>query len=375
MGLIIGCIAVCYSILIIRLVIAFERQSLFYFEPAPAKHHFSIIIPFRNEAQHLPALLNTIAQLKYPRDQFEVWFVDDASEDNSRAIIDTFTKTHDTLNISILENERLSNSPKKDAITTAINQVSFDWIITTDADCFLPELWLQAYDRFITNNTVTMIVAPVSYVANGSWFQQFQLTDFLSLQSATIAGFGMQRPFLCNGANLCYQTAFFKEVSGFQGNDTIASGDDIFLMEKMLQYAPEQLHYLKFSEATVYTSVQPNLQALLQQRVRWAAKSSHYKNPFAKGVGLLVFLMNASILLSFALGITDDISWNFFALLLITKTIIDYVFIYKSVQFFKQGICLKHYLISSLVYPIFSVYVVFHAALFKYQWKGRYFKK
>lgn len=368
-------IAICYCFLIIRFIIAFDKLPIFESNSKKIQHSFSIIIPFRDEAKHLPSLLHTISTLDYPKNQFEVLLIDDQSEDNSRAIIEDFIANHNDIDICTLNNKLYSNSPKKDAITLATKHIKYDWIVTTDADCFLPELWLKSYDHFIANNNAKMIIAPVTYIANGSLFQQFQLVDFLSLQSATMAGFGLQKPFLCNGANLCYKASLFEDLSGFDGNDQIASGDDIFLMEKVLKYYPEELQYLKSKDATIYTQVQPSLQQLIQQRVRWAAKSSHYNNGFAKWIGLLVFFMNAVLLASFCLALAELLHWNYFILPLIFKAAIDYVFIKKSVQFFNQSICLRYYLISSLLYPLFSVYVVFHSLLFKYKWKGRSYKK
>jgi hypothetical protein len=36
---------------------------------------------------------------------------------------------------------------------------------------------------------------------------------------------------MCNGANLAYKKSLFQELN-VQGNDTIASGDDVFLLQK-----------------------------------------------------------------------------------------------------------------------------------------------
>jgi hypothetical protein len=36
---------------------------------------------------------------------------------------------------------------------------------------------------------------------------------------------------MCNGANLAY-TSTFRELNGFNDNDKIASGDDVFLLQK-----------------------------------------------------------------------------------------------------------------------------------------------
>jgi hypothetical protein len=43
---------------------------------------------------------------------------------------------------------------------------------------------------------------------------------------------------LCNGANLAYKKTVFTELNGFQGNENIASGDDIFLFEKFYKNIP-----------------------------------------------------------------------------------------------------------------------------------------
>ena len=70
--------------------------------------------------------------------------MDDASEDASAAII---LKAFEDRNLNlrpsfrVISNNRLSASPKKDAITEAISISENDWIITTDADCVLPSKW------------------------------------------------------------------------------------------------------------------------------------------------------------------------------------------------------------------------------------------
>ena len=65
----------------------------------------------------------------------------------------------------------------------------------------------------------------------------------MSLQGSTVGGFGIGHPFLCNGANLAYKKHHFIQLNGFKGNDTIASGDDIFLFEKFIHAFPRQVHF------------------------------------------------------------------------------------------------------------------------------------
>src|SRR5690606_6593693 len=83
---------------------------------------------------------------------------------------------------------------------------------------------------------------------------------------------------------------------GFSGNDHIASGDDIFLLEKMKKTFPKQVQFLKSKEAIVSTKPQKNWKNVISQRIRWASKTSKQKSATSLLLGILVFLMSISIL-------------------------------------------------------------------------------
>lgn len=372
-------IAIIYSVLIGSFIIGFDCVEEFNIESTTATSSFSIIIPFRNEAGNLSELLQSLSNLHYPKHLFEILFVNDASEDNSVEIINAFfnEKPIDCAlnNIRIINNIRNSNSPKKDAITTAINIAQYEWIITTDADCNVPIMWLKTLDAFIQTNNPKMIVAPVTYSNNKTFFQDFQLLDFLSLQSATIAGFGIKKPFLCNGANLAYKKGLFNIVNGFEGNTNIASGDDIFLMEKSLQKYPKKILYLKSKHALVITKPQPSVKDLIQQRLRWAAKTSAYNNVFGKFVGLTVLFMNALIIVLALLSIIGALRFELLVLFFALKFFLDVILINKSARFFNQPLNFISYVMSSLLYPFFSVFIAVYSVFFGFKWKDRGFKK
>ena len=374
MELIIIFITLFYLVLIGALIFGFDRVNDFTLEDLPAKTKFSIIIPFRNEAENLPKLLQSISQLNYTKTKFEIIFIDDESNDNSSGIIEkNLNKTK--IDFTILKNKHITNSPKKDAITLAISKAKYEWIVTTDADCVLPKFWLDCFDYFIHKNDSHFIVAPVTYHNANSFLKRFQLLDILSLQGATIGGFGIKNPFLCNGANLAYKKILFNELKGFEGNTTIASGDDIFLLEKVLKHKPKTVHYLKHIEATVTTKPQQNFKDLKAQRVRWTAKTSSYKNWFGKLVGVIVFLMNATLICSILFTLAQFISFKFFAYIFIIKFSVDFLLLFKTARFYNQEQYLASYIFSSVLYPLFSVYIVFIALFSKYKWKGRTYSK
>lgn len=367
-------ITTLYVALIGVLYVAYQKIKPFTSVINNPKNKFTIIIPFRNEAKNLGALLDSIYLLKYPKSLYEIILVDDDSEDNSVNLINGFINEEIT-NLSIIKNHRQSNSPKKDAIQTAISQAKFDWIITTDADCVVPTLWLQSFDAFIQLESPKLIVAPVTYHVSNTFLDNFQLHDFLSLQTATVGGFGINNPFLCNGANLCYSKSTFLELNGFDGNNRIVSGDDLFFLEKVMKVYPLDVHYLKAYEAVVITKPEPTLKTLFYQRVRWASKTSEYNSVFSKVLALSVLLMNASVIVTLTFALIGLLSWQILTVLLVCKFIVDLFFISKSSNFYKQNHSLIFYPFSSLVYPFFVVTVSVYSMFFKYKWKGRSFKK
>ncbi|NAS32216.1 glycosyltransferase [Flavobacteriaceae bacterium R38] len=362
-----------YGSLIFWFLLGMKKIELFESKGLKAITKFSIIVPFRNEAEHLPALLDAINTIDYPESMFEVLFIDDDSNDNSVTIIEHFINANTNLNLFILPNQRQSNSPKKDAITTAIDRTKNDWIITTDADCILPPKWLHLLDERIQSKQPELIAGPVTYLSEHKFLNQFQLLDLHSLQGITIGAFGWKRPFLCNGANLAYKKEAFYDANGFSENDTIASGDDIFLMEKIVKLYPEKVDYLKSQEAIVYTNSQPDWNSLIHQRIRWAAKASAYNNSIGKTTALIVLLINLYLVVSFIGAITLLIPFSFFVFLMGFKLIIDFPILYKTASFFKQKNQLKYYLQSSLLYPFFSFYVAIRSFFFGYKWKDRKF--
>ena len=125
----------------------------------------------------------------------------------------------------------------------------------------------------------------------------------MSLIGSTIGSFGIKKPFICNGANLCYSKKIFIELNGFSGNEAIASGDDIFLLEKMIEKYPAKLHYLKIEEATVLTHSESTWRHFLNQQIRWASKSASYSNVFSKFIGIIILSENLLILITIIFAI------------------------------------------------------------------------
>jgi len=358
-------ITIVYVLAISWLIYGFTKINSFEYIGLPPKTCFTIIVPFRNEAENLPVLLESFSKLNYPADLFEVILVDDAS--HFRLQIADFR-----FQISAIDNIRISNSPKKDAITTAMQNVKTNWVITTDADCIVPENWLLSLDNFIQLNSVSMIAGAVTYNCKNSFLHHFQQLDLASLQGATIGTFGIKKGFMCNGANFAYTKSFFQELNGFDGNNKIASGDDVFLLQKALSKYPEKVAYLKSKNAIVTTKPVNDWKSLFYQRVRWASKTTSYQIAFGKRLGLIVFMMNWGLVAAFLLLLLGIFPCFLLGMLFIIKFGIDTVLMQQTNSFLTQN-KIRYLILSSLLYPFFSTAVALYCLFGKYEWKGRKF--
>ncbi|TPG32613.1 glycosyltransferase family 2 protein [Flavobacterium pectinovorum] len=366
MILVLFLILILYIFSISLLIYGFAKVKKYQIIDLKPQTSFTIIVPFRNEAENLPNLLKSFSQLNYPDDLFEVILVDDNSSEKFQILNSKFQ-------ISIIDNIRVSNSPKKDAISTAMQQVKNNWVITTDADCVVPENWLLAFDNYIQQNAVSMLAGAVTYECENSFLHHFQQLDLTSLQGATIGSFGLKKAFMCNGANFAYTKSLFEKLNGFDGNNKIASGDDVFLLQKAANLFSDEVHYLKSDEAIVVTKPTENWKSLFYQRVRWAAKTSLYQSGFGKILGIIVFFGNLSFVVGFFFLVSNILPYPFFVLFAFLKFTVDFVLLYITNRFLTKT-RIKSLLLSSLLYPFFSSAVALYSLFGSYEWKGRRFK-
>lgn len=378
---VLSAIIILYALLIGAFTVGMRRLPVFEPDMMEADLAFSLIVVFRNEEANLNRLIQNLNELNYPKDKFEVLLINDASEDGSLDLVKSLQKELPGLNLRIFELSAPSSSPKKNALELGVRNASYEWIVTTDADCFLSKDYLMAYDQFLSVNSSEMIAGPVISDGQDSFLHRFQSLDFLSLQGATMGGFGgsgfipFLRPFMCNGANLCYKKDTFSKLGGYSGNKELATGDDVFMLEKMLQKHADKVHFIKSRAALVRTKPKETWKGLVSQRVRWASKTSSYENRFAKFVGLLVFFANASLIFGLVLALLGFLNWPYLGVLFVLKLNADFLLIYSTASLWDQEKVMKSFVVSSFMYPFFSFWVAVKAMGGSYEWKGRSFKK
>lgn len=338
-----------------------------------ASQSFSILIPFHNEEKHLPQLCESLSKLKYPTHLFELIFIDDFSTDQSVGIIKNFNFP-DLFSVRVVSSVKKSAAPKKDALQIGISQARFNWIVTTDADCVCQELWLKAISDFIETHHPKMICGPVLVGSNTDEIQDLQQMENLSLQFMTRAAIGWKKPIMANGANLIYRKDVFYECGGFEGNLDIASGDDIFLMEKFRKNFPNAIRYLSDKNAIVRTHPVTTWKEVINQRIRWASKTRKQKNNWAFLIGGLVTLINFILVCCLFLIFIDKFPKQIFLVFFILKISLDFWMIRRSANFFNQKIGFIKFFLLNIMYTFLQLFIFFKALTGKYIWKDNQFK-
>lgn len=110
-------------------------------KPTDGSPRVSIIVPARNEAEHIEQALTQLLQLDY--DNYEVLAINDRSTDRTGEVMDRVASTRPASNrLRVIHIKDLPPKwlGKAHAMWTAAKQSSGDWLLFTDADVFfLPD--------------------------------------------------------------------------------------------------------------------------------------------------------------------------------------------------------------------------------------------
>jgi len=339
-------------------------------------YFISIVVSVRNEAKNIHNLLASLESQTYPQELYEVIFIDDQSEDSTSEIIEHF-KAKNQLSIVLIKNNRdkhTDGSPKKAALTKGVSMAQGDIILTTDGDCWMQEHWLHSMVRAFDKKSTEFVSGPVVIVPGKELLSKIQSLEFASLIGSGAAMIRLNYPLMCNGANLAFRKSAFIEVGGYEGKDHHASGDDVFLMHKIYKGFPQSIIFNKSKKAIVYTGPEENFKNLITQRRRWASKWKSYQLTNSWIIPVFLFVHYLAFLALIVVMFIHS-SMIFPGILLISlKIITDYIFLKKVLNFCNLQMQLTVFLLSSLLYPIYTLTIGILVQFGKWSWKGRKYK-
>ncbi len=332
----------------------------------------TILVAARNEEENIFNCINSLLNQSYKKELVEIILLDDFSEDNTVEIAKQFMAVKILQLKEFLGEAFQYKANKKRAISLGVEQAKNKVIITTDGDCVYYKNWLKSKMQFYSKTQAKMITSPVLFFSEESVFSKFMELDLISLMGITAAGIKNKLPSMVNGANLLFEKAVFEEVNGFEGNENIASGDDVFLMQKIHQVYPNTIKFLKNNEAIAFTKAPKNFTEFVNQRIRWTSKSKKHANPKVRNV--LVINVLFYLILTFGLFVLPFFNFNYFKISIVLfglKMLVDFIFFKNLTHFFAKEKLLRSFLIIEIMHLPYISILGFLSLLSNYTWKGR----
>ena len=239
----------------------------------------AIVIPVRNGAETITALLQDLYTRSFS--DMTVIVVDDGSIDDTAARVRSMLPRWPRLQLI-----PCNGIGKKAAIATGVDATGAEWILITDADARCGPERTQRLMQHVMRTDDDLVIMPVATDGNGllGGLQENEQAALLMCAAGTALE-GL--PLLANGANMAFRRSAFLDVEGFAG-DPHASGDDIFLVQRMLR-AGKQVGYCADPGVIVRVQAEPSWRAFVQQRLRWVGKmrSVPWRSQAMPAIGLL----------------------------------------------------------------------------------------
>ncbi len=365
-----------YLIYVVCYILIFVLFNFYWrkVRPAEAVTDFtpsvSLLIPVRNEEEQLPALIASLEQLRYPR--LQIIFTNDFSEDASVKLLEVaIVAAHARgADWQLLHSTKAG---KKAAQTTALLAATGEIIVSTDADCRYHPEWIRQLVAPFIDPKILLVAGPVMTLpVKSPMFSGFQQIEWSSILLVTQLAFGLGHPLMCSGANMAYRRATFFELKGYDGNSHLLSGDDEFLLKKILRaYGPAATTYVNHPEVLVQTAGQTSWRALFSQRARWASKWTAHKNIGHTVSALIPFCMQLLFLLSPILLLFGPLACLVFLMLWSSKIAIEKWVVGNLLHRFGIHLSFSIFVFSSIIHPIYILITGLGAVVLDWEWKGR----
>jgi glycosyltransferase involved in cell wall biosynthesis len=190
----------------------------------------SVIIYTKNQEENLLSFLPSILNQEYAK--FEIVIINNASSDNTKDLLTSYSKKHAHIKALNVENNEAFWGSKKYALTLGIKAAKYPNLLFTDTNCkLISKHWISEMSKKFTANK-TIILGYKKYQKENSLSNIFIRYENL-LRAIKCFGFTkLGSPFMAFGDNFGYEKSEFFKVKGYINHMKTNAGEaDLFIKD------------------------------------------------------------------------------------------------------------------------------------------------
>ena len=322
--------------------------------------NISIVISAKNEANNISSLLNSLKNVEYPKNNFEIILVDDNSTDLT--LLRAGNYKNELTNFKIIKAENKKYPGKKEALALGINNATNDYILITDADCTVSSGWLIRYSEKF-NEGYDFLFGNAPFINKPGFVNTISRFENLRTFFLYTTACRLHLPYSAAARNFGFKKISFYKIKGYENTNETMSGDDDLLIREAIKNKM-RIGYIPNKDAAVYSGTKETMKDYLIQRTRHT-KTSMYYLPVHKIILGGWHLINLASLFSLFLGFYNK--WFFIPFII--KILSDLIIVKtnEAKSGYKFGLLEIIYL--QVIYEILIVMNFMNALLRNEKWK------
>lgn len=177
----------------------------------------SVVIPTFNEEENITPCLESLCSQTIPRSEYELIVVDGNSKDKTREYAEELADT------VIIQTSKRVGGARNDGVALA----KADIVATTDADCLIPQEWLElTLKAFEKDEKIVQLYGTVYPLEPGIKFR-----FYLALANTfSRIGYYTHTLYYTLGCNTAFKKEAFEAIKGYK---CIDAGDDLEIAQRM----------------------------------------------------------------------------------------------------------------------------------------------
>ncbi|HWP82532.1 MAG TPA: glycosyltransferase [Bacteroidota bacterium] len=326
----------------------------------------SILVAARNEEQTIGRCLDALRQQEYPKEKLEVIVVNDGSTDKTGKILEERATFHQNLRVLELPQKQTHN--KAMALTHGVKAARGEVLLTTDADCVPSATWVGSMAAEFNSETA-LVAGPVIEHDHSRFIARLSKLEFLGLIATAAGLIGLNRPIICNGANLAFRKSAFEKAGGF-GNGIYATEDEV-LMNRIYERNLGAIRFAGKPAAIVKTDGPKNITDFLRQRIRWSSKRKTFDDRSILLFLVLLYLYFAATLAGAVLCFSYPFMLLPVGISFLLKCAVDASVLHEGGRLLDVPLRWSDFLIAELFHVPYIVVAAFLGQFKTLSWKGR----